>query len=373
MDHFRRREALVIATTHYDALKSYASTTAGVTCAAFGFDPDTFAPTYSLQYGSPGRSLALEIASRLGLAPAIIDAAREHRSSRESQLAEHLAKVEHDLRSLEHERRVAEQARDRLAAAEAEVRRREALLDEREAVLRQRQRSGIESRVREARREIDIIVDEFKRQSADLRRDATARGSGSPVLVPSGTRGAARAAARAALDEVANRVLEGSTGTSPGDQTGDGPGPRPAVGDHVTVGNMGFEGVVRAVTDSEAELDAHGKRLRVPLHDLRVVRHTAPSASQVSVSVQLLPRDGSSSELNVIGCTVDEALSRTETFLDHALLAELNTVRVIHGHGTGRLRRAIADLLRGHQLVERFHVAPPEEGGGGVTVVELKA
>ena len=309
----------------------------------------------------------------LGLAPSIIAAARGHRSSRESQLAEHLAKVEHDLKSLEQERRLAEQARDRLAAAEGEARRREAMLAEGEDVLRQRQRSGVESRVREARREIDTIVDEFKRQSAELLRDATARGSGSRLVVPSGRRGAARAAARAALDHVASRFLEEPTETTSGDQAGDGPGGRPAVGDHVAVGNMGFEGVVRSVTDDEAELDARGKRLRVPLNDLRVVRPAALSAPQVSVSVHLLPRDGASSDLNVIGCTVDEALSRTETFLDSALLAELSTVRVIHGHGTGRLRRAIADLLRGHQLVERFHVAPPEEGGGGVTVVELKA
>ena len=76
IDHFRARGATVIATTHYDALKTYASTTEGVTSAAFGFDPTTFAPTYQLIYGSPGRSLALEIAARLGLNPSVIAAAR---------------------------------------------------------------------------------------------------------------------------------------------------------------------------------------------------------------------------------------------------------------------------------------------------------
>ena len=92
IDHFRRRGATVIATSHYDALKSYASTTEGVQSAAFGFDPTTFAPTYELLYGSPGRSLALEIAARLGLSASVIAAARNNLTAREARLAEHLAR-----------------------------------------------------------------------------------------------------------------------------------------------------------------------------------------------------------------------------------------------------------------------------------------
>src|SRR5215831_9388804 len=99
VDHFRRRGATVIATSHYDALKTYASTTDGVASAAFGFDPETFAPTYQLLYGSPGRSLALEIAARLGLSPSVVTAARQNLSAREAQLAEHLAKIDRDLRA----------------------------------------------------------------------------------------------------------------------------------------------------------------------------------------------------------------------------------------------------------------------------------
>ena len=102
IDHFRRRGAMVVATTHYDALKTYASTTEGVMAAGFGFDPETFAPTYRLNYGAPGSSLALEIANRLGMPAAVIEQARAYRTARESQLAEHLAKVERDLQSLEH-------------------------------------------------------------------------------------------------------------------------------------------------------------------------------------------------------------------------------------------------------------------------------
>jgi DNA mismatch repair protein MutS2 len=90
------------------------------------------------------------------------------------------------------------------------------------------------------------------------------------------------------------------------------------------------------------------------------------------VNVELQPRDGSLTELNVIGCTVDEALARTERFLDEAVLADLRSVRLIHGYGTGQLRRAIAAFLQSQPIVTNFAAAPPEQGGGGVTVVELK-
>ena len=121
VDHFRRRGATVIATSHYDALKTFASTTEGVASAAFGFEAETFAPTYQLLYGSPGRSLALEIAGRLGLNPSIVAAARENLSEREAQLAEHLAKIDHDMRALEHEQRLAARERETMHAAEARM------------------------------------------------------------------------------------------------------------------------------------------------------------------------------------------------------------------------------------------------------------
>jgi DNA mismatch repair protein MutS2 len=90
------------------------------------------------------------------------------------------------------------------------------------------------------------------------------------------------------------------------------------------------------------------------------------------VHVEIQPREAGRSDLNVIGCTVDEALTRAERFLDQALLTDQHTVRLIHGYGTGQLKRALAGFLQQHPLVARFGVAPPEQGGGGVTVVQLK-
>jgi DNA mismatch repair protein MutS2 len=364
VDHFRRRGATIVATSHYDALKTYASTTAGVTSAAFGFDGDTFAPTYQLVYGSPGRSLALEIAARLGLSPSVVAAARENLTAREAQLAEHLAKIDRDMRALEHEQRLAVKERETLQAAEGRMRQREDALRQREDTFRRRLNEELETQVRQARREIDEVIAELKAKTTSAAQDASRQ------AVTTGDTGAARADARTAVNEIVKRFLEPVEQSDPPA----GNGSAPAVGDRVVVGGLGLEAVVTAIHDGTADLDVRGKRMRASVRDLRVVAAagSAPAAARVSVHVELQPRETSPSDLNVIGCTVDEAISRAERFLDESLLTDQRVVRLIHGYGTGQLKRALSGFLEQHPLVARFATAPPEQGGGGVTVVELK-
>ena len=107
------------------------------------------------------------------------------------------------------------------------------------------------------------------------------------------------------------------------------------------------------------------------MRDLRVI-DGAPRRPQVNVNVDLQPREGLLSELNVIGSTVDEALARLEKFLDESTVTDLRELRIVHGHGTGQLRRAVAEFLKNHPLVERFETAPQNQGGGGATIVDLK-
>jgi DNA mismatch repair protein MutS2 len=375
IEHFRLRGAMVIATTHYDALKTYASTTEGVTPAGFGFDPATFAPTYRLNYGSPGSSLAFEIANRLGLPAAIIDRARTHRSERESQLADHLARVERDMQALEHERRLASEERQTLADAAARLRAREQDLKNREEMHRRRLDQKIEERLREARREIDAVVGRLKARTETMATHAERAAS---TLVPTGESGGARADARAAIDAIEER-LHRTTGGPPASSPAQAPAEAsraPAVGDRVLVGALKLEGVVLSLSGREAEVDVRGKRLRARSDELRVLAPAdgggSPQAARVKINVDIAPREGSLSELNVIGCHVDEALSRTEKFLDDALVSEQRSVRLIHGYGTGQLRKAIAEFLRVHPFVAHFAPAPNDKGGGGVTVVELK-
>jgi DNA mismatch repair protein MutS2 len=372
IEHFRLRGATVVATTHYDALKSYAATTEGVTPAGFGFDPNTFAPTYRLNYGAPGSSLAFEIASRLGLPPAIISRARAHRSERETQLAEHLARVEREMQNLEHERRLAMRERETLAEQSAKLQSREQDLKHREETFRRKLDEKIEERMREARREIDAVVERLKVRTDTLATQAERQAA---RLIPTGQTGAVRAEARAAIDAVGER-LRRSTDKHPGDPGASAvaaPARPPAVGDRVVVGALRLEGIVKSLNDGQAEVDVRGKRLRSRVADLVVVAPAGTTpAPAVRVNVDLQPREGMLTDLNVIGCNVDEALSRAEKFLDDAALTEQRTVRVIHGYGTGQLRKAIAAFLQSHPAVAHFSLAPADKGGGGVTVVELK-
>src|SRR5205814_1880718 len=193
---------MVIATSHYDALKTYASTTAGVQVAAFGFDQETFAPTYRLIFGTPGRSLALEIAARLGLNPSVVAAARQNLSAREAQLAEHLAKIDRDMRSLEHEQRLAARERETLEAAEARMRQRDEALRQREETFRRRLNEELETQVRSARREIDDVIADLKARTSAIEHEAARH------AVTTGDTGTVRVGARAAVDEVVRRFLE---------------------------------------------------------------------------------------------------------------------------------------------------------------------
>jgi DNA mismatch repair protein MutS2 len=373
VDHFRTRGALVIGTTHYDALKTYASNTPGVASAAFAFDPVGFAPTYHLIYGSPGRSLALEMANRLGLNRQIVDRARQALGTREQQLATQLERMDRDLAQLAEDRKAVVNERAALAQARARAEQREEELREREAAFRRKLNDRVEERVRTATREIDAVVQALKRQSSAL----TNRDAGAPRL-STGDQGSLRAHARAAVEAAAARAVGGDA-----EAAQETPAPaaiesRPArVGDKVVVPPFGLQGVVKVIADGQAEIDVHGKRLRAPARDLRVVGGAMSAkaerpASGVTVTVDLAPRAGLLSDLNVVGCTVDEALAKAERFLDETLVTDQRTVRVIHGHGTGKLQKAISGFLKSHPLVDRFHTAPMEQGGGGVTVVELK-
>jgi DNA mismatch repair protein MutS2 len=390
IDHFRQRGAHLVATTHYDSLKSYASTTGGVVSAAFGFNPGTFAPTYRLVYGSPGRSLAIEIAARHGMPPSVIAAARGNLSEREKQLADHLARVDQDLHRLQEERRTLMKERAAVADAERQMRGREESLRDREATLRRRLDAKVDEQVRQARKEIDAVIEGLKARAAELSQQAAVRlRSGEKVRaagISTGETGTVRTDARAALDDIVARMKDG-TSHSPAAVAAP---PQPVeVGARVAIGGLGLEGVVVDIHGRQAEVDVRGKKLRAAVKDLRVIGGSGGSGDgsgrgggdgdgsgrgggRVHVNVDLQPRDGLLSELNVIGCTVDEALTRVDKFLDESVASDQHELRIIHGHGTGQLRRAIGEFLKEHPLVANIATAPQNQGGGGATIVELK-
>src|SRR5687767_3237034 len=320
IDHFRKRGSHLIATTHYDSLKSYASTTEGVVSAAFGFNAQTFAPTYKLIYGSPGRSLAIEIAARLGMPPAVVAAARENLTEREKQLAEHLARVDHDLRALEQERKQAIAERIAVADAERRLRSREESVREREESFRRRLDAKLDDQLRVARKEIDTVIEGLKTRAAELSQQAAVRlKSGERVRaagISTGDMGTVRGEARAALDEIRLRAGGASKAGGAGGASGDPALPAspalPAPGDRVAVAGLGLEGTVIEVHGKHAEIDMRGKRLRAALKDLRAIAGSAsrnpaytdehgragPAEGRpaVRVNVSLQPRQGSLTE-----------------------------------------------------------------------------
>jgi DNA mismatch repair protein MutS2 len=383
IDHFRTRGAHLIATTHYDSLKSYASTTAEVAGAAFGFNPETFAPTYRIVYGSPGRSLAIEIAARLGMPASVIAAARSNLTEPEKQLADHLARIDNDLRALEQDRRALGQERAAIYETERKLRSREDAVREREDKVRRRLDAKVDDHLREARKEIDAVIEDLKTRAATLSEQAAVRLKSGERLraagLSTGDMGAVKADARAALDHISHRVkgTEPTPSAPPADTSGD-----IDVGSRVAVGALGLEGIVLELHGKHAEIDVRGKRLRAALRDLRIIgdgesasrnpAHTSRAGSAVHVNIDLQPRQGLLSELNVIGSTVDEAIARLEKFLDESTVTDLRELRIVHGHGTGQLRRAVAEFLKNHPLVERYETAPQNQGGGGATIAYLK-
>ncbi len=265
IDHFRRRGALVVATTHDDTLKSYAATTEGVETAAFGFSPETYAPTYRLIYGAPGRSLALEIAERLGMPADIIADARQRRSGRESQLAAHLARVDRELAAVEQEKRSAAGERAALAEARQALHERESRLTEREAILKKRLDDKLNERLREARAEVDAVVTRLKSRADALAEVAEKRVARGPVLT-TGEVGEIGVEARTALGAIAASLEDADGGPEGEHEALDRP---PTIGQSVFVTTLGAEGLVRSVSGSRVDVEIRGKRIRVKVGDLR--------------------------------------------------------------------------------------------------------
>ena len=372
IDHFRQRGAHLIVTTHYDSLKSYASTTEGVAGAAFGFNPETFAPTYCLVYGSPGRSLAIEIAARLGMPKPVIDAARGNLSEPQKQLADHLARIDDDLRKLELERQ--QMTREHMAVAERErkMRSREEALAEREQRLKRRLDAKVDDQLRDARKEIDNVIDGLRTRAAELSERAAVRlnadGKVRAAGLSTGDVGVMKGDARDALDRIGGKVLAQSTEAPP---VADAPAGDIEVGSRVMFGGLGLEGSVVDIHGKHAEVDVRGKRVRAALKELRLVSGV-PAPAQVRINVDLQPREGGLGELIVIGDTVDKALDRLDKFLDQSTTGDVSEIRIVHGHGTGQLRRAVAEFLKMHPLVEKYETAPDNQGGGGATIAYLK-
>jgi DNA mismatch repair protein MutS2 len=368
VQHFRQRGALVMATTHFDSVKTWGIGTEGVTVAAFAFDPQDFAPTYRLVYGAPGRSLAIEMAQRLGMPQAVIAAARGYLSDDQKRLQAHLSRLDAQARALEAERTKLERDKRAFNETNAALTTRERSLAEREEVFKKRLNERLDERLRQAKRDVDAVIDQLKEKSEALAEKASLR-----AAINTGESGAARAEARSQIDRIVEDLRHPGSGSLSAEARS-AKAEDPVVGSRVTVGGLGLDGVVLSIDGNRAEIDVRGKRIQAKVKELRVISGPAKpgSPAKVRVNVDLKPREGSLSELNVIGLTVDEAVDRVSRFLDDTMVTDVLQIRIVHGHGTGALRKGLQSFLKSHPLVEKHYPAPDNQGGGGATIVELK-
>ncbi|HJY26415.1 MAG TPA: endonuclease MutS2 [Pyrinomonadaceae bacterium] len=370
VDHFRGTcGAHVITTTHYSGLKMYAANEEGVVNASVEFDEKTLRPTYRLLVGVAGASSGLEIARRFGVPQDIVQTAMKSVNESTLQASEYLRRIKREAEeaaalrlALEEERRaVAEKFASLDKEAAKHERERQAAFDQ----TVQRTIADLEKRSQELvakiadRTERVRVEREAQRQVAEIKRTAQRAvrvvREGQPV----------QQEPEIAREEAPQYVAA--------------PARQIVVGDTVKLRSFGSVGIVDQIKDGVADVRVKSLRLKEKLENLELV---ATQPSQKSGKLEKLKRSAASevqlasaearSELNVIGQTTDEAVDAVDKFLDEASLASLSKVRIVHGHGTGALRRAIAGLLDGHPHVSRFLPAPPDQGGAGATLVELR-
>lgn len=390
VDYFRRVcKAHVMATTHYGGLKMYAGNEEGVINASVEFDEKTLRPTYRLLVGVAGSSSGLEIARRFGIPDAVIDEALQSVSDSSRQASEYLQRIKKGSEEAAVLRRALEEEREAVAEKftaldkQAERRERErqsafeSALAKNVSDFEARSKellSKIEDRAerlkveREAQKRAGELKREMQRAAGDARGDPSVRdkeGSGRPAREVK----VVRAGVELAKEPERNDVYRAATGRDI------------AIGDKVKLKSFGSIGIVDAIKDDVAEVRVKSLRLRERLDNLELVELAVPANPREKLArlrqttgteVRLKSDEQSRSELNVIGKTTDEAIDAVDKFLDEASLASVSQIRIVHGHGTGALRRAIAEMLKGHPHVERFTPAPQDQGGTGATIVELK-
>ena len=342
----------VLATTHLDAVKSFVAQDPRMLNAAVEFDLDSLRPLYKLTIGLPGRSFAIDIACRLGLPPTIIQRSRELLGDSGAEVTALLSRLQ-----TQEERRnadAAEAAQERAAAAAS--------------------RQAAQELAAELREQVTAVRTRAKRLVADITAEARRRAE---AVVAELSRGGSIREAREAIRQVAQEV-DARLAALPAAELDAANDVAPSAvepGQRVFVRHLGQTGTVVSGVTSQGvvEVQLRVGKTRVPLEALARVPATARAEppSEGGVTWRAGAGDSLGAEINVIGCTVDEATGRVQRYLEDAALGGLAQVRVIHGKGTGRLRRGIAEILKQHPLVAGFHLASFEEGGAGATIVDL--
>lgn len=358
LSHLLETGCVTLVATHYPELKTFAHSTEGVVNASLEFDIKTLRPTFKLTIGLPGRSNALAIAQKLGLPQSIIESAKAEINPLDLRADKLLDDIRKERNRTSREREKLEKARAKIEKQTLELEKRlEKIEDERRETLAKARAEG-ELEVAVLKRNIDSLKSQLKKASQPLQAIKAIEAEMEKM----------EAKAEAPVERRQTAESRQSF----------------ALGEKVTVGTLNAEGVVTALSESDAEVQIGTIRVRAKMSDLirrqtpddGSTRGALPQREKNRKPLSAVHRPSSSSpgmEVDLRGLMSEDALDKMERYLEQAYLSGLPWVRIIHGKGTGKLRQAVRDALKGHVYVRSFEEGGPTEGGEGVTVVKLNA
>jgi DNA mismatch repair protein MutS2 len=368
LDEFHGKNCFVLATTHHDRLKTYASTTPGVVNAAVEFDDVNLRPTYRLMLGVPGGSSGIAIAQRLGLDRHIIERARELMSPESHEAADLIAYLHRSRDELDKLR--VQMAAERHALEEERTKLRA------EWVERQKQRiAQLESNFAEMQKRFEENVASIVEAVKD--RELRAQLSKTTGRKLRDVRGEAKDELNTA---VVQTISESQSDLGLKREASDGVrADQLQSGTKIRVRGFNKPVIFRRLDGSSAEIEAGPLRMKVAVEEITGIEGGAPGQvaiqpsrrDNITVTSQTNEPSGNS-EINVIGMTVEQASELVDKFLDEAVLAGRPHIRIIHGHGTGALRRGLGEFLKTHPSVSQAAFETEEHGGKAITVVELR-
>ena len=360
LSYFHSRGIRTMATTHYSELKVYALSTSFVENACCEFDVETLSPTYRLLIGIPGKSNAFAISKKLGLSDTLIEDARTRISSNEQNFEDLLSDLEASRITIEKEQAEINRYKSEIAALKQQLKNKQEKLDEsRDAILRK------------AKEEANQILQEAKDTADEAIRNFNKYGTTRPSIQEMEKQRTNIREKMAANEKKSSKEKDTAIYNPKVPK-------KLRIGDSVKVLSMNLTGTVHSLPNAKGDLFVQMGILRsqVNIKDLVLIEDAAPGSKKYAKTgagkLKMSKSASVSTEINLIGKTVDEAIALLDKYLDDAYLAHLPSVRIVHGKGTGALRSAVQSHLKRQSYIKSFHLGEFGEGDAGVTIAEFK-